>query len=143
METKYLEALAKVRAWKLEAGELLLVANGEVLARLTTKPANASTAVLEALTFNSKVYQGVPVKLTHGEYRTPAAPGSASEVVIKLGAKRAFGTLNGGESGVVVVTTSRGGAGAADYSRDTSYDQSAAPRASGATLRAPRALRSV
>jgi heat shock protein HslJ len=111
VETKYLEALAKVRGWKLEAGELLLVANSEVLARLTTKPANASAAKLEALTFHSKVYKGAPVKLAHGEYRAPAAPGSASEVIIKLGTKRAFGTLNGRESGAVIVTTSLGGTG--------------------------------
>jgi len=88
-----------------------LVANGEVLARLTTQPANAPAADLEALTFHSKVYKDSPVKLTHGEYRAPAAPGSASEVMIELGNKRAFGTLNGREAGVVVVTTSLGGTG--------------------------------
>ncbi len=109
VETKYLKALARVQGWKLEAGELMLVANGEVLARLTTKPAKVSAQDLEALTFHSKAYKGAPVKLTHGEYRAPAAPGSASEVIIKLGPKRAFGTLNSREFGAVVVTTSLGG----------------------------------
>lgn len=111
VEAQYLEALAKVRGWKLEAGKLLLVANGEVLARLTTRPADTSEPDIEALAFHSKVFKGGPVKLAQGEYRAPAAPGSASEVIIKLGGKRAFGALNGRESGAVVVTTSLGGTG--------------------------------
>ena len=111
VETKYLGALARVRGWKLDRGDLLLVVDGEVLARFATKPADAPGPGLEALIFQSKVYMGGVVTLTHGEYRAPAAPGSASEVIAKLSPKRAFGSMNGREFGAVVITTSMGGTG--------------------------------
>jgi heat shock protein HslJ len=111
VEMKYLGALARVRGWKLDGGELLLVANGEVLARFAAQAAGVSIPGIEALTFRSGVYKGGPVRLTHGEYRTPAAPGSASEVIVRLSDKRAFGLLNGKQAGAVVVTTSLGGTG--------------------------------
>jgi len=66
---------------------------------------------LDALTVQSKVYGEKPVILIHGEYRAPAAPGASSEIIIKLTDKRAFGTLNGKDVGVVIFTTSTGGSG--------------------------------
>ncbi|HSE02145.1 MAG TPA: META domain-containing protein [Burkholderiales bacterium] len=72
----------------------------------STAPAN-----LEALTLRSKVYTAAPVTLTRGEFRAPAAAGSASAVTVKLSDKRAFGTLDGKQAGAVIVTTSLGGTG--------------------------------
>lgn len=111
VETRYLEALAKVSGWKYDAGELLLVNNGAVLARLATKPADASTPDLQTITLRSRAYTASPVTLTRGEYRAPAAPDSASEVSVRLTDHQAFKTLSGKEYGVVVVATSLGGSG--------------------------------
>lgn len=111
VETKYLEALAKVRGWKLASGEFLLVADGKELAQLIRQPVDTTTPNLETLTLHSKAYTAGPVTLTHGEYRAPAVPGSASEVVIKLTDHRASATLARKETAVIIVATSLGGSG--------------------------------
>ncbi|MFN8483215.1 MAG: hypothetical protein U0768_09270 [Anaerolineae bacterium] len=62
--------------------------------------------------------EGVPagsVTLTNGEYRAPAAPGSASEVVVTLTDNVVVGTLNGQPSAAVVLTSSGGGSGTFYY----------------------------
>jgi hypothetical protein len=66
---------------------------------------------LESMTFQSKVFQAGPVTLAQGEYRASAAPESASEVVVKLTDKRAFGMLNGKSVGAIVVVTTLDGTG--------------------------------
>ncbi len=55
------------------------------------------------------------VTLTNGEYRAPAAPGSASQVVVQLTDTVAYGTLNGRPVAVVVLTASTGGSGTFYY----------------------------
>ena len=72
---------------------------------------DALTANLESMTFQSKVFQAGPVTLTQGEYRASAAPESASEVVVRLTEKRAFGALSGKSVGVIVVVTTMDGTG--------------------------------
>ena len=111
VETRYREALARVRGWKLEAGELLLVDDGGVLARLATRPADAVAPKLETLTLRSRAYTAGQVTLTRGEYRAPAAPGSVSQITVRLTDQRAFATLSGRDTGAVVVVTSLGGSG--------------------------------
>ena len=49
--------------------------------------------------------------LSHGEYREPAAPGSASEIIVKLSDNKVFGMVNGRETGAAVIFTSTGGTG--------------------------------
>jgi heat shock protein HslJ len=51
------------------------------------------------------------VHLVNGDYRGPAAPGSAAETVVKLTDARAFGKLGGKEAGAVVLVTDPGGSG--------------------------------
>lgn len=111
VETNYLEALARTRSWKIDAGELLLVDGAEVLARFATQPGAISAIDLETLTVRSKVYVSGPVTLTRGEYRAPAAPGSAGQVTLRLTDQRAFATLADRQAGAVVLATSMGGSG--------------------------------
>jgi len=51
------------------------------------------------------------VKLENGEYRAPAAPGSASEIVIGLTDQMAFGELDGQPAAAVILFSSGGGSG--------------------------------
>jgi heat shock protein HslJ len=73
--------------------------------------ARGATPELGALTFRSTVLPSGSVQLAHGEYRAPAAPGSASEIVVKLTDNLAFGSLAEKPAGAVVVATSPGGTG--------------------------------
>lgn len=66
---------------------------------------------LASLTVYSTVYSDGPVTLKEGEFRTPAAPGSASEIVIRLSDKHAFATIEGLPVGVVILISSTGGTG--------------------------------
>jgi heat shock protein HslJ len=111
LETGFLDALARTRGWKIEAGELLLVDDGTVLARLAAGQGGPSDAVLESLTLHSKVLRSGPVMLAHGEYRATAAPGSASGVTVRLTDMRAFGILNDMQAGALIINTSTGGTG--------------------------------
>ena len=63
------------------------------------------------MTFQSGQFPSVKVTLSHGEYREPAAPGSASEIIVKLTDKRVFGLINGKETGAVMLVTESGGSG--------------------------------
>lgn len=111
LEAGFLDALARTRDWKITAGELLLVDDATVLARLAAGQGGPSDAVLESLTLHSKVLTSGPVRLAHGEYRAAAAPGSASEVTVRLTDMRAFGILNDTQAGAVIINTSTGGTG--------------------------------
>jgi len=62
------------------------------------------------LALQSKVVTPGPVTLTNGEYHAPAAPGSASEVAVRLTDKVAFGGP-GGDTAAIVVQSSLGGSG--------------------------------
>ncbi|MFN8471058.1 MAG: hypothetical protein U0822_02460 [Anaerolineae bacterium] len=73
--------------------------------------------------------EGAPsgaVTLTNGEYRAPAAPGSASEFVVKLTDNVVVGTLNGQPAAAVVLTSSGGGSGTF-YHLAIMVDQSGKP----------------
>lgn len=70
-----------------------------------------AAADLDSLKIRSNVFSDGPVTLEHGEFRAPAAPRSASEIIIRLTDKRVFGVLNGRPAAGVIVATSTGGTG--------------------------------
>jgi heat shock protein HslJ len=111
LETKYVQALARTRGWKIDAGELLLLDGAEVLARFAPQPGHSSAIDLETLTLRSSVYTSGPVTLTRGEYRAPAAPGAVGQITLRLTDQRALTTLAGRQMGAVVLVTSMGGSG--------------------------------
>lgn len=51
------------------------------------------------------------VQLVNGQYREPAAPGSAAETVVKLSDAIAFGKLEGRDAAAVILVTDPGGSG--------------------------------
>jgi heat shock protein HslJ len=111
VETAFLKAMSGTRGWNIRAGELFLLAGGEVLARFTAGKKDEVEADPGTMTYRSKSFPSGTVTLSAGEYRMPAAPGSASEMIIKLTDKKIFGSVQGREMGVVVLVTSLGGTG--------------------------------
>jgi heat shock protein HslJ len=114
LETDVFKALDETRAWNMEDSMLLLLLlldDGVVLARFTRLQKDASAPDLGSITFLSTWFPSGKVTLSHGEYREPAAPGSASEIIVKLSDKKAFGMVNGREIGAAVIVTSGGGTG--------------------------------
>jgi len=111
LETEVFIALDKTRSWDIRDGVLLLLDDSEVLARFIIHSRDDVAADLESMTFLSSWFQSGHVTLSHGEYREPAAPGSASEIVVKLSDKRVFGLIEGKETGAVVLVTSTAGTG--------------------------------
>ena len=111
LETRVFEALARVRGWRLEGGELVLTDDGTVLARFTAGQDAASASELDSLTVRSKVMEDGPMTLVRGRYSAPAAPGSASRVTVFLTEWKSFGRIAGREAGAVVLVTSLGGSG--------------------------------
>jgi heat shock protein HslJ len=103
--------LSETRGWKVKEGMLHLFAGGEVLARFSAGKGDEATADPGSMAYRSKSFPSGTVTLSRGEYRMPAAPGSASEILVKLTDKQAFGTVNGEEAGAVVLATSLGGSG--------------------------------
>lgn len=77
------------------------------------KAANRDDAApgLESMSYLSTWFSSGRVTLSHGEFRESAAPGSASEIVVKLSDKRAFGKVNGKDTGAVIIYTHVGGTG--------------------------------
>ena len=70
-----------------------------------------SPDVLKNMEYKSDWTESGKAKLINGEYREPAAPGSASEIVVTLTDNIAFGQLNGQEAVAVVLVTNTGGTG--------------------------------
>ncbi|MFN8497181.1 MAG: hypothetical protein U0641_04935 [Anaerolineae bacterium] len=84
-----------------------------------TAPTSPSP-VLSKASLQNATYRlwGVPsgyATLANGAYRAPAAPGSASEVVVTLTDTYAVGTLNGQPAAAAVLTVSGGGSGTFYY----------------------------
>jgi heat shock protein HslJ len=112
IETAFLKALSETHGWMIKKGMLLLFAGGEIHARFTSGKEDEATADPGSMTYRSKSFFSGTVTLSGGEYRMPAAPGSASEFMVKLNDKKTFGTVNGKKTGAVVIVTSLGGSGA-------------------------------
>jgi hypothetical protein len=68
-------------------------------------------ASLKNLEYRTTVSPSGSVTLANGEHRQPAAPGSATEIVVTLTDPIAFGTLNGQPAAAVVLVTEPGGSG--------------------------------
>jgi heat shock protein HslJ len=51
------------------------------------------------------------VQLNNGEYREPAAPGSATEIIVRLNHEFAYGKISGKEAVIVILVTDPGGSG--------------------------------
>jgi heat shock protein HslJ len=111
LEAEFLNALEMTRGWKISDGALLLIGDTDVLARFTAAKEDEGAVDLESMSFFSTWFSSGRVTLSHGEYREAAAPGSASEIIVKLSKKGAFGTVNGRETGAVVLATESGGSG--------------------------------
>jgi hypothetical protein len=112
VEAGFLKALQETRSWEIVDTTLSLMdGTDDVLARLTVGRPGGRNADLQSLTVISAVVATGPVKLIGGEYRNSAAPGSASEISIKLTEHHAFGTLNGKEIEAIVLSSSSGGSG--------------------------------
>jgi heat shock protein HslJ len=110
VELRFMQALEKTRSWIIRDGVLLLK-DGEVLARFTITRGENTAVDLESMTFLSSRFPSGKVTLSRGEYREKAAPGSAAEKVVRLSNKRVFGLINGKETGAVVLITETGGSG--------------------------------
>lgn len=63
------------------------------------------------ITVRSSQFPSGTVTLTNGEYREPAAPGSARGTVVKLTNTCALGTVDGRDAAAVVLVTDPGGSG--------------------------------
>jgi len=111
VETKFMQALGKTRLWEIRDGLLILLDNRDVLARFTTVYDDQPEIDLDSMTFLSRWFTSGKVTLSHGEHHEIVSPSSASEIVIKLTDKRAFGMVNGRETGAVVLVTTSGGSG--------------------------------
>ncbi len=66
---------------------------------------------LDNISFISSWTKSGKAKLINGEYREPAASGSATEIVVKLTHHTAFGKLDGKEVAAVILVTDPGGSG--------------------------------
>ena len=66
---------------------------------------------LEEITIRSAWFSSGTVTLRNGEFRGPAAPGSATETVVRLTDRRAFGQVNGKNIAGIVIVTNPGGSG--------------------------------
>ena len=71
----------------------------------------AAAAELANLTYTIELVDSGSVQLEAGEYRAPAAPGSATEVLVQLTDHVACGDLNGISSAAAVLVSSAGGSG--------------------------------
>ena len=65
----------------------------------------------DRIVFMSSWTKSGKLLFSNGEYREPVGPGSATELIVKLNDRRAFGKLDGKEAGAVIVVTDPGGSG--------------------------------
>lgn len=105
-----------MRIWSTFSVSFLWLLTGAVSILLLASGCDANKkddirTQLDSLTFHSSVYKDNPVSLKNGVYQVPAAPGSASMVVVQLTDKQAFTTMDGSAIGVAVFVTKTGGTG--------------------------------
>jgi len=71
----------------------------------------AATDLLADLTYSPELIETGSVELQAGEYRAPAAPGSASEIIVQLTHHVACGELASVPSAAVILVSTAGGSG--------------------------------
>jgi hypothetical protein len=113
-EQAYLGAVGDTDSYQMAEGKLsLLGADGKVLARFKVwlVPDGLGTDVLENMVYRSEFTEDGTAPLANGEYREPAAPNSASEVVVMLAGPTGYGDLDGEDAAAVILATNAGGSG--------------------------------
>lgn len=110
-ETGFLKAIEATDEWKIESGHLALMKEGKTLVQFEVEKEAPSLPDLGSMTFLSTVLPAGKVTLTNGEYRESAAPGSASQIIVRLAETRAFGEIGEKPVGTVILVTETGGSG--------------------------------
>lgn len=119
-ENQYLEALQSVVTFEINA-DVLEMFDGDGTRMVTYQAASADEAtgadpaqdeVLANMEYMSEWTESGTAPLVDGEYREQAAPGSASEIVVRLTEHVAYGQLaDGREAAAVILVTETGGSG--------------------------------
>jgi heat shock protein HslJ len=113
-ESAYLKALESAATYEIRGQELELK-DGEGTRMVTylarTGASGLDEEALKNMAYKSEWGESGTVQLTDGEYRAPAAPGSASEIVVQIAGPIAYGELNGQPAAAVVMASSGGGSG--------------------------------
>lgn len=119
-ESAYLAALETAATYQIQGDSLELRAvDGALVASFlagveASVPAGGDCPSQEQLAnmeYMSEFTQSGVAPLSNGEYREPAAPGSATETVVILTEVSACGELNGQPAAAVVLVTDPGGSG--------------------------------
>jgi heat shock protein HslJ len=118
LEGTYTAALENIAAYEIVGDRLtILDPQGNPVLEFQVDPYTLSeTYTREALgnlAYLSEFGENGTVQLTGGQYRAPAAEGSASEIIVSLSNFAAFGDLNGDgvEDAAVILVSSGGGSG--------------------------------
>jgi len=113
-ESQYLAALETATTFRLEGDSLeLRTAEGALVANYAPKEeaAGIDSETLKNMEYRSEFTHSGVAPLVGGEYREPAAPGSATETVVTLTEHMASGQLDGRQATVVILVTDPGGSG--------------------------------
>ena len=113
-EGLYLAALEMADVYRIDGDRLQLrTGEGSLVADYIAKAqaAGAGEDALANMEYQSEWTQSGTAPLVDGEYRESAAPGSATETIVKLTDHVAYGELNGQDAAAVVLVTDPGGSG--------------------------------
>jgi heat shock protein HslJ len=113
-EFAYLAALETATLYEIEGDELRLLNAEGLKAAVYAAMTEAAALSMEALQNAAYQTEWTPegtVRLQRGEYRAPAAPGSASKIVVALTEHVVTGELNGEPAATVILYSSGGGSG--------------------------------
>ncbi len=118
LEDTYTAALENIAAYEI-VGDRLTILNPQKNPVLEfqvdpfTLNKTYTREALGNLAYRSEFGEDGTVQLTGGQYRAPAAEGSASEIIVSLSNFAAFGDLNGDgtEDAAVILVSSGGGSG--------------------------------
>jgi hypothetical protein len=98
--------------WKIGILPVLLAVSLMLAACGSAKTSDAlTTEALQNAEYQTEWTPEGTARLENGEYRAPAAPGSASEIVIQLSDYVAVGELDGQPAAAVILYSSGGGSG--------------------------------
>jgi heat shock protein HslJ len=113
-ESQYLTALETAATYRIDGDRLeLRTEDGALVASYVPKQeaAGLDSETLENLEYQSEFTQSGIAPLVDGEYREPAAPGSATETIVNLTDHVAYGQMEGQEVAAVILVTDPGGSG--------------------------------
>jgi len=119
-ENQYMAALQSVATYEIKAdvlemfdadGTRMVTYQAAAIGEATDAPP-APDEVLANTEYQSEWTESGTAPLVDGEYREQAAPGSASEIVVRLTEHVAYGQLSDGrEAAAVILVTETGGSG--------------------------------